>query len=116
MIGAIGSASKILFGSIFIGTAMAFASAYLLKHLGLNRRPDLFFPTEVLVIILFPYVYSGQDICHPNPSIDSMFFAQFMLTSSPGQVHRVDARGGGAPFRYRFDPLLWHCHGALHDT
>ena len=51
ILGAFGSACRILFGSIFIGTVMAFLSAYLLKHLHLYRRPDLFFPTEVR----FPY-------------------------------------------------------------
>ena len=35
---------------------MAFASAYLLKHRGLYKRADVFFQTEILVVVLFPYI------------------------------------------------------------
>ena len=53
---AFGSALRILFGSLAVGVLMGFGSAYLLKRLDLRRQPDVFFATEMLVVVLCPYI------------------------------------------------------------
>jgi hypothetical protein len=85
---AAGSALKILIGSIFIGAFMAFASAYLLKHRGLNRRPDLFFQTEILVVILFPYIaWMLAEAAHLSGIVSILFCGIVMAHYTTHNLH-----------------------------
>jgi NhaP-type Na+/H+ or K+/H+ antiporter len=69
VVGAFGTGTRILVGSIAVGGALAFASAYLLKRLALfahittttdsDDRSEVtteFFATEMVVVIVFPYL------------------------------------------------------------
>jgi sodium/hydrogen exchanger 8 len=83
-----GSAFKILFGSIFVGTAMAFASAYLLKHRGLYRRADLFFQTEILVVVLFPYIaWMLAEAAHLSGIVSILFCGIVMAHYTTHNLH-----------------------------
>lgn len=85
---AAGSAFKILFGSIFVGSAMAFASAYLLKHRGLYRRVDLFFHTEILVVVLFPYVaWMLAEAAHLSGIVSILFCGIVMAHYTTHNLH-----------------------------
>ena len=56
-LGAFGTASRILFGSVTVGCILAFLSSLLLKHLNLLRHGEqAFFATEMLILIIFPYI------------------------------------------------------------
>ena len=85
---AVGSAVKILLGSIFVGSAMAFASAYLLKHRGLFRRPDLFFQTEIMVVVLFPYIaWMLAEAAHLSGIVSILFCGIVMAHYTTHNLH-----------------------------
>ena len=85
---AVGSAFKILLGSIFVGSAMAFASAYLLKHRGLFRRPDLFFQTEIMVVVLFPYIaWMFAEAAHLSGIVSILFCGIVMAHYTTHNLH-----------------------------
>lgn len=67
---------------------MAFASAYLLKHRGLNRRPDLFFQTEILVVILFPYIaWMLAEAAHLSGIVSILFCGIVMAHYTTHNLH-----------------------------
>lgn len=67
---------------------MAFASAYLLKHRGMNRRPDLFLQTEVLVVILFPYIaWMLAEAAHLSGIVSILFCGIVMAHYTTHNLH-----------------------------
>lgn len=54
-IGAVLTAGKILFGSVSVGCSLGFLSALILKHMCLFHHEE-HFSTELVLIMLFPYI------------------------------------------------------------